>query len=111
MLSKSASTARALFIIPLFFCLNIALSLLNRFALGHLGFSFPLILTACHALFSFLSMLPMVSVTPEIRHRYRKTLHREWRGILFVGLWLSANIALNNLSLVYIDLPLNQVIR
>lgn len=109
--SRSSKLTRAFMIVPLFFFLNIALSLMNRYALGHLGFKFPLILTAFHALFSFLSMMPIAVRTHESRMKYYQVIKSEWKGVSYVGFWLSVNIALNNLSLVYIDLGLNQIIR
>jgi hypothetical protein len=104
-------TIRAAITIPLFFLLNISLSLLNRYALGHLGFTFPLVLTAFHALFGFLFLLPAVYASEDRRHRYMTAIAREWKSVALVGFWLALNIALNNLSLVYISLSLNQVIR
>lgn len=135
----------------------------RRWALGHAGFAFPLLLTCCHAAFGFLAMAPLVLLLGRWQP-YMDTLQRQWRGILVVrlatigvcsaaawprmlihepyamlavlssqpaatpawpaeaelgtdrrtvqvGLCLAANIAFNNLSLVYISLSLNQVIR
>lgn len=98
-------------VLPAFFTLNACLSMLNRWALGIKGFSFPLLLTASHALFGFLFMLPALIFIPGVWPTYRSVLQREWRGMVVVGCWVAVNIALNNLSLVYITLSLNQVIR
>eukprot|EP00889_Picochlorum_renovo_P004136 jgi/Picre1/31166/NNA_006520.t1 len=36
---------------------------------------------------------------------------KEWKGVVWVGIWTSLNVVLNNFSLVYISLSLNQVLR
>jgi hypothetical protein len=108
---QKSKAARAAVVLPCFFALNAALSLLNRWSLGVAGFRFPLLLTVAHATFTFCAMLPAVALRPGTWARYRGTLRHEWRGVAVVGVCLSVNIALNNLSLVHISLSLNQVIR
>lgn len=106
-------------VVFLFFVLNQCLSLLNRWALGVQGFRFPIMLTMCQALFFFLQVL----VGSLFSSRMRDIVSRSYREvvgirsvdalqkIVWVGLWTSANIVLNNVSLVYITLTLNQIIR
>eukprot|EP00891_Asterochloris_glomerata_P001266 jgi/Astpho2/1266/Aster-07111 len=78
--------------------------------LGIHGFAFPLLLTSCHMGFSFLALLPLMLREPYVS-RHMPTLKQQWKGLVAIGLFLAANISLNNLSLVLITLSLNQVIR
>ena len=90
--------------------LNSTLNLMNKWLLGIYGFSFPLLLTSCHMLFSFLILLPFMLRDP-FRSLHAATLQKQWKGIIGIGLFMAVNIAFNNLSLVQITLSLNQVIR
>lgn len=90
--------------------LNSTLNLMNKWLLGIYGFSFPLLLTSCHMLFSFLILLPFMLREP-FKSLHAATLQKQWKGIIGIGLFMAVNIAFNNLSLVQITLSLNQVIR
>ena len=90
--------------------LNSTLNIMNKWLLGIYGFSFPLLLTSCHMLFSFLILLPFMLRAP-FKSLHVPTLHKQWKGIIGIGLFMAVNIAFNNLSLVQITLSLNQVIR
>lgn len=90
--------------------LNTTLNLMNKWLLGIYGFSFPLLLTSCHMLFSFLILLPFMLREP-FKSLHKATLQKQWKGIIGIGLFMAVNIAFNNLSLVQITLSLNQVIR
>ena len=90
--------------------LNSTLNVMNKWLLGIYGFSFPLLLTSCHMLFSFLILLPFMLKEP-FRSLHAATLQKQWKGIIGIGLFMAVNIAFNNLSLVQITLSLNQVIR
>ena len=111
--AAGSKLARSLVVVPLFFALNAALSLLNRWTLDPARYAFPapLLLTAAHQLFAFLCLLPPMAATRARRARLAADVRRDWRGVVAVGAALSANIALNNSSLAHISLPLNQVIR
>jgi hypothetical protein len=90
--------------------LNSALNLANKYFLGPYGFSFPLLLTSCHMMFSFLALLPFM-LTEEMRLKHEETLNKQWKGIVAIGLYMALNISLNNSSLVEMTLSLNQIIR
>ena len=90
--------------------LNSVLNLTNKWALGVYGFTFPLLLTTCHMAFSFCVLLPFMLREPY-RSLHRKTLESQWKGLAAIGIYMAANVSLNNLSLVLITLSLNQVIR
>ncbi|KAK9832050.1 hypothetical protein WJX81_002190 [Elliptochloris bilobata] len=90
--------------------LNAGLNMTNKWALGIYGFRFPLLLTSCHMAFSFLILAPFMAYEP-FRSKHRNTVRKQWRGLLMMGLFMAANISLNNLSLTLISLSLNQVIR
>lgn len=73
------------------------------------GFKFPFILTSAHMLFGFLVLLPYHLSHNWEAHAVR--LAQQWRGLAAIGAFLACGISLNNISLVYISLSLNQVIR
>ena len=105
---------KAVVVVILFFLLNVGLSLLNRWALGVKGFSFPIFLTTFQALFMFTAILCSSLFIPKVRGMTgssRRTMVKEWKGVVWVGIWTSLNVVLNNFSLVYISLSLNQVLR
>ena len=74
------------------------------------GFKFPLLLTCCHMLFSFLALLPFMC-TKAMVAKHDETLRRQWKGFVAIGLFMALNISLNNSSLVEMTLSLNQIIR
>ena len=74
------------------------------------GFKFPLLLTCCHMLFSFLALLPFMC-TKSMVAKHDETLRRQWKGFVAIGLFMALNISLNNSSLVEMTLSLNQIIR
>lgn len=92
----------------LYLTLNSILNLANRWALGLSGFSFPILLTMAHAIFSF-SVLGPILTARKVDHA--ATLKKSWRGIVLIGILMGCNIACNNLSLVHLPLSLNQVTR
>ena len=67
-------------------------------------------MTVSHMASTF-AMLSPIMMLPSFRVLHWPTLQKQWKGILFIGAFLSLNIALNNISLVEISLSLNQVIR
>ncbi|KAL0054475.1 hypothetical protein WJX82_009428 [Trebouxia sp. C0006] len=50
-------------------------------------------------------------VREPFRSKHRESLATQWKGLVAIGIYMAANISLNNLSLVLITLSLNQVIR
>lgn len=59
--------------------------------------------------FSFCVLAPVAMREPWDSHR--RTLEKQWRGIVYIGAFMALNIALNNISLLDISLTLNQIIR
>ena len=53
-------------------------------------------LTACAAA---LMLLPLMC-SKHNRGKHRETLQKQWKGIVAIGAFMAANIALNNTSLV-----------
>lgn len=101
-----------------FFVFNQSLSLLNRWLFAFKGFRFPILITMCQALFFFLQILLGSLLSKRMRgivcrsYDLLKDSQSERRGqVAWVGLWTPGNIVLNNVSLVYISLSLNQIIR
>lgn len=96
-------------LVAAYISLNSSLNLLNKWSLGIYGFKFPFMLTACHMAFSFLALAPVALRTPWDVHR--RTLEKQWQGVVCIGAFMAFNIVLNNASLVGISLTLNQIIR
>ena len=96
--------------IAAYLTLNSTLNIMNKWLLGIYGFTFPLLLTTCHMLFSFFILLPFM-LMPPFKALHVPTLRKQWKGVIGIGLFMAVNIAFNNLSLVSITLSLNQVIR
>ncbi|PRW60834.1 Drug Metabolite transporter superfamily [Chlorella sorokiniana] len=89
--------------------LNSSLNLLNKWSLGVYGFRFPFLLTSCHMAFSFVVLAPVA--LRESWESHRRTLEKQWKGVVYIGSFMALNIALNNISLLDISLTLNQIIR
>lgn len=97
-------------VICVYLLLNSTLNILNRWTLGVYGFRFPIFLTVCHMMFSSFVLAPVMAL-PTFWKLHPQTLARQWKGLLYIGAFLAANISLNNFSLVHITLALNQIIR
>eukprot|EP00325_Prymnesiales_sp_UTEX-LB-985_P006905 CAMPEP_0174707490 /NCGR_PEP_ID=MMETSP1094-20130205/9988_1 /TAXON_ID=156173 /ORGANISM="Chrysochromulina brevifilum, Strain UTEX LB 985" /LENGTH=374 /DNA_ID=CAMNT_0015905877 /DNA_START=24 /DNA_END=1148 /DNA_ORIENTATION=- len=91
--------------------LNTSLNMLNRWALGQYRFRFPILLTAAHMLFGSVVMLPMMMIKEGYRGTHMSNWRKDWKALLFIGAVNGPQIALNNASLISIELSLNQVIR
>ena len=74
------------------------------------GFTFPLALTCCHMGFIFLALIPHM-LSDTMRGTHRKSIEKQWKGLIAIGVLMAANIAFNNSSLVNISLSLSQIIR
>lgn len=96
-------------LILLYLFLNSTLNIMNRWALGIYGFTFPILLTICHMMFAFVVLLPVMVANTKMQHK--ATLKRQYKGLFCIGVFMALNVSLNNLSLVQISLSLNQVIR
>ena len=107
---RAVQSALDFLLVVAFLTLNSVLNLTNKWALSSYGFRFPLLLTTCHMSFSFLALLPFM-VREPFRSKHRESLATQWKGLVAIGIYMAANISLNNLSLVLITLSLNQVIR
>ena len=103
------SAAEFTVLIVLYLTLNSTLNIMNRWALGIYGFTFPILLTICHMMFAFVVLLPVMAVNTRLQHK--ETLKRQYKGLVCIGIFMALNVSLNNLSLVQISLSLNQVIR
>ena len=104
---KSVTEFAVLILLYLF--LNSTLNIMNRWALGIYGFTFPILLTICHMMFAFVVLLPVMVANTKLQHK--STLKRQYKGLICIGVFMALNVSLNNLSLVQISLSLNQVIR
>ena len=95
----------------LYLALNTSLNMLNRWALGQYKFRFPMLLTASHMIFGSVVLLPAMMLMEGYRGTHAAIWRKDWKALLFIGAVNGPQIALNNASLVSIELSLNQVIR
>jgi len=70
-----------------------------------------MLLTAAHMIFGTLVLWPFMAMSSTYRGTHAANWRKEWRALLFIGAVNGPQIALNNASLVSIELSLNQVIR
>jgi drug/metabolite transporter (DMT)-like permease len=122
-LAAVAETARLAATIVLYVALNSSLNLLNRYTLGHAGFRYPVLLTCAHLAFQTLALAPVVlgggaspkggkaSSWSNALASHEETVMKHWRGIAAIGVLMAANVALNNASLLHLQISYNQVIR
>lgn len=109
--SGNTPTVFIIFLVVGYFVLNSALSLLNRYFLGHYGFRFPIMMTAAHMIFGAVALTPMMMMSDEQAALHVPVLASQWKGLLVVALLNGTQIALNNASLVHTALSMNQVVR
>ena len=91
--------------------LNTSLNMLNRWALGQYRFRFPMLLTASHMIFGSIVLAPMMLLCEGYKGTHAANWRKDWKALVFIGAVNGPQIALNNASLVSIELSLNQVIR
>ena len=91
--------------------LNTSLNMLNRWALGRYRFRFPMLLTAAHQAFGSTVLFPFMMLSESYHSTHAANWRKDWKAFLFIGAVNGPQIALNNASLVSIELSLNQVIR
>ena len=101
----------SVFLVVIFLALNSSLSLLNRWALGVHGFSFPLSLTAVHMLFGCCALAPPMMLSAHYSAAHEPILRQNGKAIALIGALNGLQIACNNASLIRIELSLNQIIR
>ena len=91
--------------------LNTSLNMLNRWALGQYRFRFPMLLNAAHQAFGSTVLFPFMMHSESYHGTHAANWRKYWKAFLFIGAVNGPQIALNNASLVSIELSLNQVIR
>jgi len=90
-----------------YFGLNTALNVANRWLLGVKGFTFPATLTIMHMLFS----AAVLTAFARVRGGRASPPPKSWCAVAAVGCAQGANVGLNNLSLVFLPLSVAQLIR
>lgn len=109
--ARERSLAHRVVIACAYLTLNTSLNMLNKWALGTYRFKFPLMLTAAHMIFGSIALAPVMLLREAYRTTLVANLRKDWKALLFIGAVNGPQIALNNASLVSIELSLNQVIR
>ena len=59
--------------------------------------------------FGSLALLPLMLLSNKYKGEHKKTIKKNWKAFIFIGCVNGPQIALNNASLVKIELSLNQV--
>jgi len=95
----------------LYILLNAALNFSNRMVLGVSGFRFPLTLTTGHMLLNPLFLSPLMFLLTSYRKQHRDIISERAKALAIVAVCNGVQIALNNSSLVHIELSTNQVMR
>ncbi|MEW5304844.1 MAG: hypothetical protein WDW36_007425 [Sanguina aurantia] len=78
--------------------------------LSTFNFRFPLLLSAAHAGFNFIALLPFMLAKARPAELF-ENFHRQFAGLIAVGLFFSMGLGLNNISLMTVPLSVNQMIR
>mmetsp|Transcript_32803 Transcript_32803/g.83273 ORF Transcript_32803/g.83273 Transcript_32803/m.83273 type:complete len:323 (+) Transcript_32803:30-998(+) len=94
-----------------YIALNAGLNFANRWALGVHDFSFPMSLTSAHMLLNPVFLAPVMLLSKAYRNEHGSVLHSSWKALLVIAAFNGIQIALNNSSLVHIELSTNQVVR
>eukprot|EP00954_Amorphochlora_amoebiformis_P009143 711515-Amorphochlora_amoeboformis.AAC.1 len=100
------SAAKAIILLCLFFAVNVVISVFNKWEFNG-PLRCPIYVTMTHQIICFLfcfTISPWLKITPIEGWTVR------WKTLL-IPLFFVSNIALNNLSLLYTTLALNQLIR
>ena len=75
------SAAEFTVLIVLYLTLNSTLNIMNRWALGIYGFTFPILLTICHMMFAFVVLLPVMAANTRLAAQ-GATLKRQYKGLM-----------------------------
>mmetsp|Transcript_39082 Transcript_39082/g.112193 ORF Transcript_39082/g.112193 Transcript_39082/m.112193 type:complete len:323 (-) Transcript_39082:86-1054(-) len=94
-----------------YIALNAGLNFTNRWALGVHDFSFPMSLTSAHMLLNPVFLTPVMLLSKAYRNEHGSVLRSSWKALLVIAAFNGIQIALNNSSLVHIELSTNQVVR
>mmetsp|Transcript_170125 Transcript_170125/g.545566 ORF Transcript_170125/g.545566 Transcript_170125/m.545566 type:complete len:323 (-) Transcript_170125:84-1052(-) len=94
-----------------YIALNAGLNFTNRWALGVHDFSFPMSLTSAHMLLNPVFLAPVMLLSKAYRNEHGSVLRSSWKALLVIAAFNGIQIALNNSSLVHIELSTNQVVR
>jgi len=99
------------FLCVMYIGLNAGLNFSNRWALGVHGFAFPMTLTAAHMLLNPMFLSPLMMLSTGYRAEHMRIISKQWRPLSVIAVLNAIQICLNNSSLVYIELSMNQVVR
>lgn len=89
---------------------NLLLNLLNKLVLGVYGFPFPVLLTMAHMAVSYV-VLTIVLTRNSHASSWGTLAPGVQRQLLAIGVCMASSTAMNNMSLQFIPLSLNQIIR
>jgi len=90
--------------------LNIALSLLNKYLFQEKDFRFPVLIIICGTFFTFVGCFICVFVFKLAEFPYG-TVVKNWKLLFLLSVSQGLTTAFENISIVYISISLNQVIK
>ena len=100
-------------VVTSFCCLNLSLSLFNKWALGDDGaaFRFPTFYTMWHMIASVLGSLTIMAASPQQRTLSCAQVRTYWWQLASLAVFFVGSLVFNAASLVYIGLSVNQILR
>jgi len=103
-------------VVALWASLNILFNFFNSYALrpeekGGYGFTVPFFYSGCHMIASFVGVNIIFWLRPELNTLSKQQWRQNWPKLLSLSVLMVLNIGLNNVSLVYIGLSVNQIIK
>lgn len=110
-----SSSAGTLILVFVFFALNITFNAYNKFlfstvAKNGAGFQVPVLATITHAFAGFLCA-SIMTLFPSVYVRKRIPDTQMWLTIIGIAIFFSGSIGLNNSSLQFLALSMQQIIR
>lgn len=110
-----STTAGSLVLVFVFFALNITFNAYNKFLFSKVekngaGFQIPVLATITHAFAGFLCASVM-TLFPSLYVRKQIADQKMWLTIIGIAIFFSGSIGLNNASLQFLALSMQQIIR
>ncbi|KAJ3029502.1 UNVERIFIED_CONTAM: UAA transporter [Siphonaria sp. JEL0065] len=99
------------FLVTMYFLLNLGITLYNKVILKFFQFKFPWLLTAIHSLLTYAGCVALIkgfkTITPQVPLDKR----RDQLIVLVFSVLYTVNIAVSNISLGMVSVPFHQIIR
>lgn len=97
-----------------FLVTNALLNIINGYLFSSTDFKFPLFLTMMHAVIGFFYAYVVTSVQCEGLTIQRMVFEKNWKNMSILtlqGVLFALNVSFNNMSLMFINVTLNQIVK